>query len=124
MSRYFQSLDKGSQELGSLLSDCHLSNRVPSIDHQVSEAVATYARLQELSDISQSIVLTVHTWRGTTGVSLLCRRRVIQYPMASQTPSAGSSRLCIEATIALMLKSSGNGESINGLSDTPVHPRK
>ncbi|CAI8043115.1 hypothetical protein GBAR_LOCUS23922 [Geodia barretti] len=44
--------------------------------------------------------------------------------MASKATFAGPSGLCIEATVALTLRSAGNGESTNGSSDTPVRPRK
>ena len=50
--------------------------------------------------------------------------KVIQRPMASQATFACPSGLCIEATVALTLRSAGNGESTNGSSDTPVRPRK
>ena len=38
-------LDKGPRGLGSVPTDCRLSDRVPWIDHQLSEAAATYAHL-------------------------------------------------------------------------------
>ena len=50
--------------------------------------------------------------------------KVIQRPMASKATFAGPSGLCIEPTVALTLRSAGNGESTNGSSDTPVRPRK
>ena len=41
--------------------------------------------------------------------------------MASQ---AGPSGLCIEASVAITVRSAGNGSSTNGSSETPVRPRK
>ena len=45
--------------------------------------------------------------------------------MATADQPPGPSRLCIEATVALTLRTAGNGSSSNGLSNTtPQRPRK
>ena len=36
----------------------------------------------------------------------------------------GPSGLCIQASVAVTLQAAGNGDSTNGSSDTPHHPRK
>ena len=44
--------------------------------------------------------------------------------MASQLALVGPSGLCIEATVALMLCSTDNSNSMNGSNDTPARPQK